>query len=50
MLGPERALAFAAAHDGVEALVLEPRGEQVVVRATAGLRDLVALHPDKQLR
>lgn len=37
VLGPEKALAWAAGEPGVEVLVLEPRGGRLVARATPGL-------------
>lgn len=37
VLGPDAALAWAARHAGVEVLSLEPRGERVRARLTAGL-------------
>ena len=37
VLGPERALAWAAARSGTEALVLSRRGRRLVARATPGL-------------
>jgi FAD:protein FMN transferase len=37
VLGPERALAWAAARPGIEALVLNRRGRHLVARATPGL-------------
>jgi thiamine biosynthesis lipoprotein len=53
VLGPERALAWAAAHPGVEVLVLRPRGHRLEALASPGLRGrLKALTPevDVQLR
>jgi thiamine biosynthesis lipoprotein len=38
VLGPERALAWAAAHPGVEVLVLQPSGGRLRARASPGLR------------
>jgi FAD:protein FMN transferase len=38
VLGPERALAWAAAHPGVEVLVLRPRGHRLEALASPGLR------------
>jgi thiamine biosynthesis lipoprotein len=37
VMGPERALRWAAAHPGVEVLVLEPRRERLRARASPGL-------------
>jgi len=37
VLGPERALAWAAAHPGIEVVVLVERGGRLVARATPGL-------------
>ncbi|MGH9379496.1 MAG: FAD:protein FMN transferase [Thermoanaerobaculia bacterium] len=39
VLGPDAALNWAARHAGVEVLVLEPRGQRLVARASAGLVD-----------
>jgi thiamine biosynthesis lipoprotein len=50
VLGPERALAWAAGHEGVEALVLAPRRGGLAARATAGLaRRATALAPGVEL-
>lgn len=38
VMGPEPALAWAAAHPGVEVLVLRPRGERLEALASPGLR------------
>jgi FAD:protein FMN transferase len=38
VLGPERALAWAAAHPGVEVIVLRPRAGRLEARASPGLR------------
>jgi thiamine biosynthesis lipoprotein len=38
VLGPERALDWAAAHPGVEALVLLPRGDRLEAWASPGLK------------
>lgn len=38
VLGPEAAFAWAAAHPGVEILVLRPAGQRLEARATPGLR------------
>lgn len=47
VLGPEAALAWAARHADVEVLVLEPRGDGVIARASGGLVDrLQPLVPD----
>lgn len=47
VLGPEIALAWAARHADVEVLVLEPRGDGVIARASGGLVDrLQPLVPD----
>lgn len=47
VLGPEAALAWAARHADVEVLVLEPRGDGVIARASGGLVDrLEPLVPD----
>ncbi len=39
VLGPERALEWAAKHEGIEILVLESTGKGLVARATSGLKD-----------
>ncbi len=39
VLGPERALAWAAKRSGVEVLVLRPRGDRLEALASSGLRD-----------
>lgn len=38
VMGPESALGWAAAHPGVEVLVLRPRGERIEALASAGLK------------
>ncbi len=52
VLGPERALAWAAAHPGVEVLVLAPEaGGRLAARASRGLAArLMALVPDLDLK
>lgn len=40
VLGPDAALAFADEHDGVEVLTLEPTDRGLLLRASAGWRDL----------
>jgi FAD:protein FMN transferase len=50
VLGPERALQWAAAHPGVEVLVLEPVGERLRALASPGLkRRLKALDPEVEI-
>jgi thiamine biosynthesis lipoprotein len=50
VLGPERALAWAAAHPGVEVLVLQPVGSRLRARATPGLRRrLRAVNPEIEI-
>lgn len=47
VMGPEAAMAWAAAHPGVEVLVLRPRGKQLEALATPGLAGrLRALSPE----
>jgi thiamine biosynthesis lipoprotein len=41
VLGPDAALAWASAHPGVEALVLEPLGDKLRIRATRGMRNRI---------
>jgi thiamine biosynthesis lipoprotein len=41
VLGPERALAWAAAHPGVEVLVLRPEGDRLKALASPGLRERI---------
>ncbi len=50
VLGPERALAWAAAHPGVEVLVLRPRGPRLEALASPGLHNrLKALTPEVEV-
>lgn len=50
VLGPERALAWAAAHPGVEVLVLRPRGERLRALASPGLKGrLRTLDPEVEI-
>ncbi len=47
VLGADAALAWAEARPGIEALVLEPRGDAVLGRATSGLRGMLAPIQDR---
>ncbi len=50
VLGPERALAWAAAHPGVEVLALRPDGDRLRALASPGLRGkLRALSPEVEI-
>lgn len=50
VLGPQRAMAWAAAHPGVEVLVLQPSGGRLLARASPGLRrKLRALNPEIEI-
>ncbi|HEY9422392.1 MAG TPA: FAD:protein FMN transferase, partial [Thermoanaerobaculia bacterium] len=50
VLGPERALDWAAAHPGVEALVLRPRGDRLEAWASPGLKGrLRTLSPEVRI-
>lgn len=51
VMGPERALTWAAGHPDIEVLVLEVHGDGLVARCTNGLRDAAtALLPDLKFR
>jgi len=43
VLGPAEALGFARRHDGVEVLILEPKGEGIRARASSGFRELLVV-------
>lgn len=50
VLGPERALAWAAAHPGVEVLVLRPEGGRLKALASPGLRERIkTLDPEVEI-
>jgi thiamine biosynthesis lipoprotein len=50
VLGPERALAWAATHPGVEVLVLQPKGDRLRVLASPGLKGRIkALDPEVEI-
>ena len=50
VLGPERALAWAAAHPGVEVLVLRPEGSRLRAMASPGLRERIrTLDPEVEI-
>jgi FAD:protein FMN transferase len=50
VLGPERALAWAAAHPGVEVLVLRPEGSRLRALASPGLRERIrTLDPEVEI-
>jgi thiamine biosynthesis lipoprotein len=50
VLGPERALAWVAAHPGVEVLVLQPRRERLRALASPGLKGRIkALDPEVEI-
>jgi thiamine biosynthesis lipoprotein len=51
VMGPERALTWAAAHPGVEVLVLRTRGQRLEALASPGLRGRIErLAPDVEVR